>query len=294
MRALVLGCCGFIGQNLVKGLLKRGYDVIGLDDLSFGKRESIPKEVKFYLHDVNYRIDIDEDIDVVYYFAGPSSVILFNKDPFNCVRTTLMGMANAIDLARRKKAKLIYPSSGNIYGNGDTFVEWLSAEPNNLYGLCKKICEKMAKNAKDVKSIGFRIFAGYGPEESHKGGISSAVTLFLNDMKEGKQPTIWGDGTQRRDFIYGEDIADALIEANEKELKYSVYNLGTGLSYSFNDIIAILNNILGTNIEALYIPKPKIYVENTTADITRFGTEFETKPRELGAGLEDYIKFINT
>jgi UDP-glucose 4-epimerase len=289
MRAIVLGSNGFIGQNLVKGLIAFGHEVIALDNLSTGKRESIPPDIKFYNHDVNYRIDIEEDVDVVYYFAGPSSVIQFNKDPFNCVRTTLQGMANAIDLSRRKHAKLVYPSSGNIYGNGTDFVEWMEAEPNNLYGLCKKICERMAKNATDVKSTGFRIFLGYGPGEGHKGEISSAITLFLNDMKAGKSPVIWGDGTQARDPVYIDDIVTALIEAGTKDLKHTVYNLGTSLNYTFNDIVKVINDILKTDIKPVYVEKPKVYVEKTAADTTLFKSEFETIPRELREGLEDYI-----
>ena len=101
--ALVCGAAGFLGQNIVKGLLKKGVNVIALDNFEFGKRESISEGVKIIEHDVNNWIDIPEDIDYIFHFAGPSSVIQFNNDPVKCVRTTLRGMSNVLWLARKKK-----------------------------------------------------------------------------------------------------------------------------------------------------------------------------------------------
>lgn len=291
--ALVLGCAGFIGQNLCKGLLKRGYKVIGIDNLSFGKKENIPNGVIFYNQDIMH-MNINEKVDYVFYFAGPCSVIQYNKDPLNSLHATIMGMNAAIDVARGNNAKLIYPSSGNIYGNTLPFDEDCETYPNNLYGLGKKICETMARLAWDVSSVGFRIFAGYGMGEAHKGDISSAVTLFLRDMLNDKQPVIWGDGSQRRDFIYIDDIVDALIEGAEKELKYPIYNLGTGKAYSFNKLIEIINMHLDTILKPIYVEKPSTYVEKTVADTSRFFAEFKTIPRSLEGGMKAYINFINT
>ena len=293
--ALITGAAGFIGQNVIKGLLKKGHEVIALDNFIFGKKESIPEGVKIINADINNWLSLNEDIDYIYHFAGPCSVIQFNKDPVECMRTTLRGFSNVLWLARKKKATLIYPSSGNVYGPIEgPLNEFVSVRPPNLYAVAKKACEDMALHSKEVRSIGFRIFAGYGPGEEHKGDIASAVTIFLNSLVKDEQPVIWGDGTQTRDFVYIDDIIDTFMVVPEMTGKLPPFvNIGTGESYSFNYIIDLLNDYLGKNILPVYVPKPQSYVEDTKADIKLYRIIFKLQPRNLEQGLKDYLRHMN-
>lgn len=293
-RCLVTGGAGFLGQNIVKRLLKDGHEVLVLDNFEFGRRKSVPKDVKIIEHDINKWIEIEGPIDFIFHFAGPSSVIQFNNDPVKCVRTTLHGFSNVLWLARVKNATLIYPSSGTVYSGTDgTCTEFSETKPINLYAVCKKTIEDMALHARDVRSTGFRIFAGYGPGEEHKGDIASAVTIFMNNLKKNEAPIIWGDGTQTRDFVYIDDIVDAVVSVMKMEGKLPPYvNLGSGKTYSFNDILTFLEKTMNKDIKPIYVPKPKTYVEKTLADLTLFHLIYKNKPRDIEAGLKEYLKQV--
>ena len=101
-----------------------------------------------------------------------------------------------------------------------------------------------------MPSVGLRIFAGFGPGEEHKGEYASVVTLFLNSLMNNKPPVIFGDGTQNRDFVYIEDVVDAIVRSAEKPISNTVINVGTGKNLKFNDVVQIINRLLGKNISA--------------------------------------------
>jgi len=293
MRCLVTGGLGFIGQNVVKTLIKRGHEVIVIDNFEMGKKESVPENVELINYDINNWLGMDGKLDYIFHFAGPCSVIQFNKDPVKCVKTTLSGFSNVLWLARSKKATLIYPSSGTVYG-GLNGTEFGSINPPNLYAICKKACESMAIHASDIRSIGFRIFAGYGPGEEHKGDIASAVTIFMNNLAKNEQPVIWGDGTQTRDFVYIDDIVETFMKVMDMEGKLPpVVNIGSGKSYSFNDILSLLNKYMGKDIKPTYVPKPVSYVERTEANLMLYKMIFKMQPRDIEQGLKDYLRHMN-
>jgi len=209
--------------------------------------------------------------------------------PVKSMRRSLHGFHNILNIARSNKAKLIYPSSGNIYGKVTSpQSEDLVPNPQNLYAISKLIWEDMSRLTTDITSIGLRIFAGYGIGEEHKEELASVVTVFLNEIMNGKSPIIWGDGNQTRDFIYIDDIIDGIIEAVNVDTS-TVVNLGTGVSTSFNELISIINNYLDTNVKPIYIDKPKSYVEKTRADTTYMKKLLKINPIDLKQGLKKYI-----
>ena len=284
-RILITGAAGFIGQNLVRRLMGKT-EITCVDNFSLGMKDNL----KFFDGTV-IETDVDENLpnfdrpfDIIYHFASPCSIIQFNKNPFECVRSTILSFGNIIKLAEKDGAKLIYPSTGNVYGTSYPNSEFTNPQPTNLYAISKLICEKLAEKAK-VNTVGLRIFAGYGPGEAHKKDLSSAVTMFLNDIKQNKKPVIWGDGNQTRDFIFIDDIIDALIIAGEKNVA-PIINLGTGKSTSFNEVVFIINTLLGKNIQPVYVPKPKFYVEKTEADTKLMKKELEINPVSLKEGIK--------
>jgi len=236
----------------------------------------------------------EKEIDYIFHFGAPSSVILFNKNPTKRVQETLFGFTNIMELARALGVKkVVYPSSGSVYGNIPIpQSEDMTPKPANLYGVCKLACEKKAKLYDDVPSVGLRIFAGYGPLEDHKGEIASVVTLFLKAILRDERPVIYGDGNQRRDFVYIDDVVDAILRAAENNVA-GVLNVGSGENYSFNEATDLITNLLGKNIMPLYISKPDNYLENTLADTKEMNEHLEINPLTLKEGLSRYLVALN-
>src|SRR6185437_5255742 len=165
-------------------------------------------------------------------------------------------------------------------------------KPVNLYAIAKLACEQIARFYSDINSVGLRIFAGYGPGEEHKGDIASPVTLFLKSILENKQPIVYGDGNQTRDFVYISDVVDAIIKSAERETP-PVINVGTGKSYSFNAVIKLINDIIGKEIQPQYINKPTKYLESTLADTSLLKNVLGITPLTLEEGLERYVETSN-
>jgi ADP-L-glycero-D-manno-heptose 6-epimerase len=207
-----------------------------------GRNGLIGKELwKRFPNAFNY---LRKDLDVVYLFNTPSSQILFNYAPDYCRDITIAQFKETLKFCKRNKIKLVYPSSGNVY------------TLQNEYAKTKFILENIQKEDSYKNVLGLRIFAGFGKEE-HKGQYASVVWQFIQHMKKGQRPILFGDGNQARDFIYVEDIVDNIL-AQEGT---GVVDIGTGISTSFNELIEILNEELKTNLRPIYVDKPVDYVE---------------------------------
>jgi nucleoside-diphosphate-sugar epimerase len=289
IRVLVTGASGYIGGTLVKRLESTDFEVTKVNRNS-ARADTLSLDVatdKF-----SEKIGKLERFDYIYHFGAPGSIIEFNKDPVYCVRNTLRGFRNILKLAELDDAKLVYPSSGSVYGTAPSPLNELSEpEPTNLYALCRLQCEEMAMDSK-AECVGLRIFTGYGPGEETKGEGGSAIYHFLREMVQGKPPTILGDGTQTRDFIYIEDIVDGLLSAINSFIP-PIVNLGSGKNLSFNKVVRIINRCLKTDIEPVYIEKPKSYVENTLADISLMRKTLNITPRPLEEGITNFIDYLN-
>jgi len=187
------------------------------------------------------------DVNYVFLFGSPSSNNWFNHALSYSVRETIENFISVAEFCGEHKIKLIYPSSGTVY-QGDT-----------AYAKTKKILEQLAE-IYDIGALGLRIFAGYGPGEGHKKGYSSVVYEFTKEMMAGRSPVIWGDGRQVRDFIYIDDIIDNIMKFRHKA---GVVDIGTGLGWTFNQVVKIINWKLGSNIKPSYIKRPDLYVDES-------------------------------
>jgi UDP-glucose 4-epimerase len=299
LSVLVTGAAGFLGQNLVRALQNAGHDIICVDDFRFGK----PQSLSFFSGKI-FSVDVTTEhfvnvmtrhpVDLIYHFGSPCSVIQFQHNEMEAINQTFMGALNVLRVAKVHKAKSVFPSSGNVYGRAKAHRENVPPEPSNIYGKSKKLIEAIGDISDfgsmfDTETVSLRIYAGYGAGEEHKGSISSAVTLFLNSMLVGERPTVWGDGSQTRDCVYVDDITRCFIAAGERKLPMSVINVGSGESHTFNHIIELLNECLGTNIQPQYVPKPSNYVERTRADITNMKRYLHVKPISLAEGIRKYV-----
>ncbi len=294
-KVLVTGGCGFIGKSLTSKLLKHGYEVVVVDKDVSEVDETI-KKAQIVEGDVTDR-EMWRHLPkcrYVFHLAAPSSILLFNDDLDQCASTTITGLLNAFEWSRSVgTAKLIYPSSGSIFGKSNKKCSELTRpDPINTYGKTKLACEYLAKIYEhSMPSIGLRIFAGYGHQEDRKSKIASVVTLFMKDILQGKSPIIFGDGTQTRDFVYIDDIVDAMILVMTNS-SVGVLNIGSGESTSFNEIVSKINNITGMKVIPTYIHKPSHYLEKTSCDTTEFKKILGRKITTIDIGIKKYLENV--
>ena len=271
---LVTGGCGFIGSNLVERLVEEGHSVTVFDNLSTGNLKNIEGlDLRFFDEPYSKLADLVPKIDAVFHIGIPSSSPMYKRDP------SLVGEAinDAIDIfeyAKERACKVVYASSSSIYnGNKVPYREDMPIYVTDYYTECRYAIERLAKLYSvlhGVRSVGLRFFSVYGPKEQYKGNYANMVSQFLWSLQKDEAPVIYGDGSQTRDFTHVSDVVDALILAWKKEFGCGIFNAGTGKAYSFNQVVEILNRLLGKNVKPVYRPNPiKNYLDHTLADTSK-------------------------
>jgi len=240
-KVTISGADGFLGYALVLALNNLGADVY------------------FFKGDIrNYdevADGLDHTFDYYFHFGAPSSQILFKRNHRYCIDTTINGFLNVSRVCKENGIKLIYPSTG-----------LLSQGKTNEYASCKKMCEDIHLG-ENMDALGLRIFATYGPGEGHKSTYASAPYLFARSIMQGKRPIIWGNGEQKRDFVYITDVVRAILILAE-EADERIIDIGSGITTSFNEVISLISNVSRKKVEPIYVGKPDNYVEETLADQT--------------------------
>lgn len=297
MKCLVTGGAGFIGSNLALELENHGHEVTVIDNLLTGNKNNLKGfKGKFIEADVsNNNLNINGSFDAIFHEAAitdpryPNDRETYNKN--------VQGLKNMIKLAQKNNAKLVYASTASLYGNGKVpMQEDQKKELLSAYGSSKFEMDNVASKLFDkMHIVGLRYFNVFGPREKYKGRAASMVYHLSKQMKEGKNPRIFKYGEQKRDHIYVKDAIDATILA--LDAKSGVYNVGTGIATTFNDLIKILNTVLGKNFKPEYFDMPydpKTYQSNTQADTKKakqfIGFKFKW---ELKDGVKDYFDFLD-
>lgn len=251
----ITGANGFIGSALRWALEKKHAFVHTIDgDIRDPKTFS---QARATSPNIMTPSALDYSFDYLFHFAAPSSQVLFKRKPAYCIETTLKGFMNAAKACRRNGIRLIYPSTGI-----------LSQERYNEYAMCKKICEDYVAGT-DIDALGLRIFATYGPGEAHKRDYASVPYLFARDIVNGRQPVVFGDGSQTRDFIYIDDVVEAILHLAEG-CTDPVIDVGSGEPISFNYLLSTLIALSSVDKQAkMYssVVAPAGYIENTAANV---------------------------
>lgn len=216
--------------------------------------------------------------EYIFHLAALSSAPMCTQDPIGCMAVNVGGFQTILEAARYYKIKkVVYASTSSMYnGKQLPWNEEMCIKPKTHYEVSFHNRETLAHgyyNEEGVESVGLRFFSVYGPNEKHKGKYANNITQFLWDMNMNKSPVIYSDGQQARDFIYVDDVVDALKRAAFTEhelLKCNIINVGTGNNYTFNQIVHILNERLGKQVTAEYRSNPlNNYVRFTRADISK-------------------------
>ncbi|MDB2265589.1 NAD-dependent epimerase/dehydratase family protein [Halorubrum ezzemoulense] len=274
-RVLVTGGAGFIGSNIANQLAAHN-DVVVVDDCYLGTPDNLNDDVEF----VNMSViddDLPTDVDVVFHLAALSSYKMHEDNPAKGARVNVEGFVNTIEQARQDGCDtVVYATTSSIYGDRtEPSPETMPVEARTGYEASKLARERYAEyfhNFHDMSLAGMRFFSvyqGFGGAEEHKGEFANTVAQFTDKIANGERPELFGDGTQTRDFTHVDDVVRACELAADHELQ-GIYNVGTEASYSFNEMIELINDELGTDIEPKYIENPLAeYVHDTMADYSK-------------------------
>jgi len=279
-RVLVTGGAGFIGSNL-SNYLAADNEVIALDDGYLGTPENLDDTVEFVEASV-LDDDIPTDVDVVFHLAALSSLTMHEEGTENLrrgARVNVEGFVNVVDRARQNGCDtVVYASTSSIYGDRtEPSPESMDVEARTGYEASKLARERYAEyfhNYHDMTLAGLRFFSvyqGYGGAEEHKDEYANIIAQFADDIAKGEPPVIYGDGTHKRDFTHVDDTVRGIELAADHELN-GIYNLGTGEQYTALEVVEMINEELGTDVDTEHIENPipdHAFVDATLADPTK-------------------------
>lgn len=274
-KILVTGGAGFIGSNLVETLYKDN-DVVVIDNLHTGKRSNLEKairgRVEFLERDVKDIESVHGDFDLVFHLGIYSASPMYRDNP-NLVGEVVQGIIKVLEYCKEASAPLVFASTSSIYnGIAPPHKENIIPGVTDYYTEARIACERMSElysKLYNMNVAAMRFFSVYGYNDIGKGKFANLVTQFMVSLLNGKQPLIYGDGEQRRDFVFVSDVVDALLRATRVK-GFDIYNVGTGTNYSLNEVIAKLQGIVRKNISPKYVKIPVTnYVMATLAETSK-------------------------
>ncbi|MEQ1727805.1 MAG: SDR family oxidoreductase [Vicinamibacterales bacterium] len=287
---LVTGGAGFIGSHLVEELSRRGEQVRVLDNLSTGKLRNLAHipGVEFQegdLADPAACARATDGIDYVLHQAAIPSVPRSVKDPVTSNRANIDGSLNILVAARDAGVKrLVYAGSSSAYGDTPTLPkrEDMATNPLSPYALQKLVAEQycqMFTRLYGLETVTTRYFNVFGPRQDPGSPYSGVISLFATAVLEGRQPTIYGDGGQTRDFTYVANVVDGVLRASQApDVAGEVINVATGGRISLNELLRTMNGIVGASLSPLYAEGRQGDVRDSQADITKAHTRLGYTP----------------
>jgi UDP-glucose 4-epimerase len=277
---LVTGGAGFIGSHIVEGLLARGDRVRVFDDFSTGHRANIPRHASVEVLEGNVTDESAvgravEGVDCIFHEAALASVPRSIEKPLDthaaCVTGTVM-LLNAAQKAGVRR--LVYAASSSAYGDKATSSKRESDLPSPLspYAAAKLAgelyCQSFAQSF-GIETVALRYFNVFGPRQDPNSPYSAVIPLFVTAMLAGRQPLIYGDGKQSRDFTFVANVVQGnLLAADAPNVSGRVFNVANGRSTTLLELIALLNQYLGTRVEPVFQPPRTGDVRESLADIS--------------------------
>ncbi len=310
-RALVTGGAGFIGSHVADAYLARGWSVTVLDDLSSGRRENVPGEADFVQCGVNdpeaRELLRNGDFDVLNHHAAQMDVRVSVSDPLMDERVNIAGLLNLLEGARGGGVRrVIFASSGGVvYGEGDALPhpEEALKLPVSPYGVSKLASEyylAMYARLHGLDVVSLRYANVYGPRQNPH-GEAGVVAIFCNKILKKDSLTVFGDGSQTRDYVYVEDVARANVAAANHEvgafasIDDLAFNVGTGIETSVNDLARTLLTVVGANLQIARAPARAGELARSAVNPAKLARQWDWTPQvDLAEGLQRTYDWIAT
>jgi UDP-glucose 4-epimerase len=291
-QALVTGGAGFIGSHLVEGLLQAGWRVRVLDDFSTGNPANLAhlgdrvQQARGSVTDAATVAAAVAGCEVVFHLAALPSVVKSVEEPVLVHEVTATGTLQVLDAARRHAVRrIVFAASSSAYGDqpGTERVETDALLPLSPYAAAKLAGEHYCQAFTAVfglETVRLRFFNVFGPRQDAKSPYSGVIALFIAAMTAGRTPTIFGDGTQARDFVYVANVVQALMRAADAPgASGKVYNIGNGQSTTVLELVGELNALLGKDICPIFAPPRAGDVRLSQADIRQARTDLGYDPQ---------------
>ncbi len=303
---LVTGGAGFIGSHLAEALTARGERVRVVDNLSTGKRRNLAHlpAVEFLEGDLAELATARravEGADYVLHQAAIPSVPRSVRDPVTSNRSNIDATLNVLVAARDAGTRrLVYAGSSSAYGNTPTLPKHEEMPPSPLspYALQKLVGEQycqMFSRLYGFETVTIRYFNVFGPRQDPSSPYSGVISVFISALVDGRQPTIYGDGGQTRDFTYIANVVDGVLRACHapaEKVSGQVMNVATGGRISLNDLFARVRDLVGGSIEPAYGPERAGDVRDSQADIAKAKALLDYEPLvSLEEGLQKTLEW---
>ena len=286
MRFVVTGGAGFVGSHLVQLLIKNNHEVIVVDNLHTGKKEnleSVIDKIEFQKIDIrNYESmeNILKNIDGVFHQAALTVVQDSFSNPKEYYDVNVQGTENIFKLSIENKFKVVYASSSSVYGHKQKMPieENMETKPINPYGQTKLECEYLFEKYSKLGGsiIGLRYFNIFGKGQTVE--YAGVITKFIERLKQGKAPIIFGKGSQIRDFISVDDIAKANLMAMNHNESNLLVNIGSGKAISILELANMMIKISGIELNPTFTKSLQGDIEKSHADISLAKKSFGWKP----------------
>jgi nucleoside-diphosphate-sugar epimerase len=278
---LVTGGAGFIGSHLTEELVRRGHRVRVADNLSTGKRRNLDhipgvELMEGDLADMPFATSVVQGMDFVLHQAAIPSVPRSVNDPITSNRANIDATLNVLVAARDAGVKrLVFAGSSSEYGNTPTLPkrEEMPSSPLSPYALQKvmgtEYC-RMFTRLYGFETVVIRYFNVFGPRQDPSSPYSGVISVFSTALIEGRQPTIYGDGEQTRDFTYVANVVDGVLRAcTAPKAAGEAINVACGTRISLNELLRVMNGIVGTSLQPIYKDERAGDVKDSQADISK-------------------------
>ena len=291
---LVTGGAGFIGCNLARYILDKGHDVVVLDNFATGKRENlteIAEKIDLIEGDIRDRDIVDRAIDgcaAIFHEAALGSVPRSMEDPATSHDVNVNGTVTILDAARAAGVKrVVFAASSSAYGERPESPkhEGMAPLPISPYAANKVSCEAYMQAyaaGYGMETVCLRYFNVFGPHQDPEGAYAAVIPAFVSRLLAGQAPVVYGDGEQSRDFCYIENVCNAnwlAANAPPETCSGKVMNIACNAKTSLNEILALLKELLGSDIEATYEDERLGDVKHSLADVSLAGEAIGYEPQ---------------
>jgi len=294
---LVLGGNGFLGSHIAEALAKKNNNVRVFDRFTHGMKnlDSFSEKIEIVKGDFFHEPDLKnamKDMDIVFHYISTTNPVTSLNNPQYDLETNVIGSVRMLQIASDYGVKkVVFPSSGGtIYGEPKTvpIAEDAPTYPVNPYAISKLTIEKYLNYFFHDYGMDYLILRYSNPygERQSPYGKQGIIPIFLNKIKTGETPTIFGDGSAIRDYIYIEDAVNATLLLFEKNIEDKIFNVGSGRGVTVNELVSVISEITGQSINPIYTNDNAIYIQKIILDISKIRRATGWSP---GTGLLEGI-----